>query len=122
MNKVPETVEADEVGETGDPGVQGCVHHVELEEWEPSAKFQQRSCAIRCVLWRSHSGPGWVESESGWAGLEDIVQLATCRLSPMPFPGYLVRPRAPESPDIPHVASKHPLTPLPGPCHHVNHS
>lgn len=43
---MPETVEADEVGVTGDQGVQGCVHHVELEEWEPSAKFQQRSCAM----------------------------------------------------------------------------
>ena len=88
-----------EADETGDQGVQGFVHHVKdlsLENGSHLQSFQQRSIPIRCVIWRSHSGAGWVESGLGWAGLEDIVQLANWRLIPVPFPGYLVRPRVPE--------------------------
>lgn len=103
---MPEIVEADEAGETRGQGVRAFGRHVKelsLENGSRRQSFQQRSCAIRCVIWRSHPGVGWVGSELGWAGIEDIVQLATWRLSPEPFPGYLVssrtfqRARAPES-------------------------
>lgn len=72
MNKqglrVPEMVEADEAGEAGDQGVRGFVCHVKdlsLENGSHLQSFQQRSCVIRCVIWRSQSGAGWVESELG---------------------------------------------------------
>lgn len=39
-------------------------------------------CSEMCAAWRSHSGAGWVEGGSEWAGLEEVAGFATLRLGP----------------------------------------